>query len=112
MPALTAAGPITGAYRVAAISGDELSLPSPITVDIAEKTIMVRSDCIGMAWDYSVAGNELSTTSAPTRSCRRALTAPEQAVQDAFNAGGTLGRAPSGALVVTGRAGNLTLRSQ
>lgn len=109
---LNAAGPISGSYRVAAVNADEVSLPEPITVGITDKAITVQSGCIGMAWDYSVAGNVLSTTSVPTRSCRRALLPQEQAVQAVLNAGGTLGRAPSAALVVSGSAGNITLHSQ
>jgi hypothetical protein len=111
-PPIASAAELAGEYRVAAVDGAEIDLLHGVTASIDAARITVTSDCIVMAWSYTLADGALATEQAPAQSCRRAYLPTELELLAALDVADAAKRTPANAVELTGGGHSVTLFSQ
>ena len=111
-PPLAASAELVGEYRVAGVDGSDIDLPHGITASISADRIHLVSDCVNMAWSYTLADGRLATEQAPAEGCARGFEPAEQALLAAFDVADTVRRTPANALEFSGGGHSVTLFSQ
>ena len=111
-PPIAAAAELVGEYRVAGVDGSDIDLPHAITASITADRIQLVSDCVNMAWGYTLTEGRLSTEQAPAEGCARGFEPTEQALLAAFDVADTVRRTPANALEFSGGGHSVTLFSQ
>lgn len=103
---------IVGEWRIAGVNGKEINEPAGATAKIAASEILIQSDCVNMAYDYSLVAGRFTAKSKPVISCQRALSAAEKAIGDAITTADAASRDASNALILSGGGHSLTLYTQ
>ncbi len=111
-PAISSATEIAGEYRVAGVDGSDIDLPHAVTASIDAQRIHLVSDCVNLAWSYTLGDGVLATETAPVEGCARGLDPTEQALLAAFDVADTVRRTPANALEFSGGGHSVTLFSQ
>lgn len=111
-PPIASAAELAGEFRVAGIDGSDIDLPHAITATIDAERIEVQSDCIGLAWTFTLAEGVLATAQTPTRSCRRAFDPTEMALMGALDVADTVRRTEANGIEFSGGGHSVTLFSQ
>lgn len=116
-PAEPAAAPLAatelvGEYRVAGVDGSDVNLPHAITASISADRIHLISDCVNLAWDYTLAGGSMATRQVPVESCARGFEPTEQALLSALDVADTVSRTEANAIEFSGGGHSVTLFSQ
>lgn len=103
---------LAGEYRIAGVDGRDIDLPYGITASISGDRIEIQADCVRLAWSYRFAGPTIETGRVPVKSCRRALTAEEEALATAFDAATSVTLTPSNGYEFGGSGHSVTLFTQ
>jgi hypothetical protein len=111
-PPIASAAELTGEFRVAGIDGSDIDLPHAITASIGDGRIAVQSDCIGLAWNFTLEKGVLKTAQTPVPSCRRAYDPAEQNLMAALDVAEVARRTEAGGIEFSGGGHSVTLFSQ
>jgi hypothetical protein len=103
---------LAGEYRIAGVDGGDIDLPHGITAVIGEDRIDVTSQCVEMAWSYSLEGTTLQTMRIPVVTCDRGRYPEEEAIEAAFTAAREVERTASNGLRFSGGGRSVTLFTQ
>ncbi len=111
-PPIASAAELSGEFRIAGVDGSDIDLPHAITASIGDGRIKVQSDCIGLAWTFTLEKGVLATAQVPVPSCRRAYDATEQALMAAFDVADVVHRTEANGIEFSGGGHSVTLFSQ
>lgn len=107
-----AAAELAGEYRVAGVDGSDIDLPHAVTASISADRIHLVSDCVNLAWAYTLEGAALTTERVPVESCARGFEPTELALLAAFDVVDSVRRTPANAVEFSGGGHSVILFGQ